>query len=203
MKKITTTLLMILLFSLTTNAQNNFDKLWTEVEKFEVDGLPKSALKIVDKIYTKADETNNAPQIIKSLFYQSKFTLVLEENAQLKVIDNFKKHIDKNTYPTKNVLQNVLANLYWQYFNQNRYKFYNRTKTNNKVDTNDFRTWDLDTLFEEIHNYFKASVKEDEILQGIDIAQFSDILQLQKTTKTYTSTLFDFLLPFMRVLPNL
>ena len=78
MKKITTTLLMIILFSLTTNAQNDFDNLWTQVEKFEVNGLPKSALKIVEEIYTKADETENAPQIIKSLFYQSKFTLILE-----------------------------------------------------------------------------------------------------------------------------
>lgn len=192
MKKITT-LLMIILFSLTTNAQNDFDNLWTQVEKLEVDGLPKSALEIVEEIYTKADKTNNAPQIIKSLFYQSKFTLILEEDAQLKVIDNFKKHIAKSIYPTKNVLQNVLANLYWQYFTQNRYKFYNRTKTASKVDTNDFRTWDLDTLFEEIHTYFNASLKEEEILQGIDISQFSDILQLQKTTKTYTPTLFDFL----------
>lgn len=193
MKKITTTLLMIILFSLTTNSQNNFDQLWTKVEKLEVEGLPKSALKVVEEIFTNAEETNNAPQIIKSLFYKSKFALTLEEDAQLKVIDNFKKHINQNTYPVKNVLENILANLYWQYFNQNRYKFYNRTKTANKVDIDDFRTWDLDTLFKEIHTYFKASLEEDEILQGIDISQFSDILQLQKESKKYTPTLFDFL----------
>ncbi|WP_397447343.1 MG2 domain-containing protein [Polaribacter sp. R77954] len=193
MKKTTTTLLMILLFSLTTNAQSNFDLLWTKVEKLELQSLPKSALQIVEEIYTEADKTNNAPQIIKSLFYQSKFTLILEENSQLKVIENFKKHISKTKSPTKNVLQNVLANLYWQYFTQNRYKFYNRTKIAKKVNPNDFRTWDLDTLFEEIHRYFEASLAETELLQGIDITEFSDILQLQKTTKTYTPTLFDFL----------
>ena len=89
MKKFTTTIVMILLFSLTTNAQNDFEKLWQQVEKFEVDGLPKSALKIVEEIYTKAEKTNNSPQIIKSLFYKSKFSLTLEEDAQLKVIHNF------------------------------------------------------------------------------------------------------------------
>jgi hypothetical protein len=88
MKKITTTLLLFFLLTLSVNAQNDYDELWFEVERFEVDGLPKSALEIADKIYEKADKTNNSPQIIKSLFYKSKFALTLEEDAQLKVINS-------------------------------------------------------------------------------------------------------------------
>ena len=122
MKKNTTNLLLILLFSATINAQHNFKNLWLKVEQLELDGLPKSALKIVDAIFVKADEESNSPQIIKSLFYKSKFALTLEENAQIKVINSFKTHISKSAFPTKNVLQNILANLYWQYFNENRYK---------------------------------------------------------------------------------
>ena len=193
MKKFIRTLLIILVFSSNLNAQEKYDILWLKVQRFEIEDLPKSALKIVEEIYKKANKSHNSPQIIKSLFYKSKFVLNLEEDSQLKVINNFKKHISKNTYPTKNILENVLANLYWQYFTQNRYKFYNRTKTASKIDENDFRTWDLDTLFQEIHTYFKTSLKENEILQEVDITKFSDILQLQKTTKIYTPTLFDFL----------
>ena len=193
MKKITTIFLMILLFSLTLNAQNDFDKLWNKVEKLEIDVLPKSALKVVDQIYAEAERKNNAPQIIKALFYKSKFSLILEENAQLKVINSLKKQISKRNFPEKNVLQNVLANLYWQYFNQNRYKFYNRTKTENKIKSEDFRTWDLTTLFKEIHFYFNASLNDEKKSKNIKIETFSDILLLQNTTKTYTPTLFDFL----------
>ncbi|KGL62806.1 alpha-2-macroglobulin family protein [Polaribacter sp. Hel1_85] len=193
MKKTTTTLLMILLFSSFINAQNSFKNLWLEVEKLEVDNLPKSALNIVEDIYNKAEKENNSPQIIKALFYKSKFSLILEEDAQLKIINSFKKHIGKSEFPTKNVLENVLANLYWQYFNQNRYKFYNRTKTENKVDNNDFRTWDLDTLFEEIHCHFEASLENSKQLQNTDIYKFSDILQIQKGAKIYRPTLYDFL----------
>ncbi|MFK8058827.1 MAG: MG2 domain-containing protein, partial [Polaribacter sp.] len=193
MKKNTITLLMILLFSTISNAQNSFDNLWLKVEKFEVDNLPKSALEIVDAIYTKAEKENNASQIIKSLFYKSKFSLTLEEDAQLNVIHNFKKQIAKSEFPTKNVLQNVLANLYWQYFTQNRYKFYRRTKTTSKVDKTDFRTWDLDTLFEEIHTHFNASLKDSEKLQKENIHNFAAILQIQKDSKKYRPTLYDFL----------
>ncbi|QNM84279.1 carboxypeptidase-like regulatory domain-containing protein [Polaribacter pectinis] len=192
MKKLTT-LLMILLFSSLTNAQNNFDNLWLKVQKLEVDNLPKSALEIVEEIYTKAEKENNSPQIIKALFYKSKFSLTLEEDAQLKVINSFKKHIAKSNFPTENVLENILANLYWQYFTQNRYKFYNRTKTENKVDETDFRTWDLDTLFKEIHCHFEASLENATQLQNTAIYDFAPILEVQKGAKTYRPTLYDFL----------
>lgn len=193
MKKITLTILMTIYFSTISNAQNTFDNLWSQVEKFEVDNLPKSALAIVEKIYEKAEKEKNSPQIIKSLFYKSKFALTLEEEAQLNVINSFKKHIGTSKFPTKNVLENVLANLYWQYFNQNRYKFYNRTKTLSKADTNDFRTWDLDTLFKEIHYYFKASLENSEQLQKVSIYDFAAILTLEKDSKNYRPTLYDFL----------
>ncbi|MCI2229801.1 MG2 domain-containing protein [Polaribacter sp. MSW13] len=193
MKKITTTLLMIIFFSSITNAQEDYKALWLKVEKLEVAHLPKSALKIVEEIYAKAAKDNNSAQLIKSLFYQSKFALILEEDAQLKVIQQFKKHISKSEFPTKNVLENVLANLYWQYFKKNRYTFYNRTKTKEKTNFEDFRTWDLNTLFEEIHTYFKASLENADALQKISISEFAPILHLQKGAENYRPTLYDFL----------
>ncbi|WP_309477280.1 hypothetical protein [Tenacibaculum aquimarinum] len=128
MKRTAPLLLIILLFATKMNAQENFTNLWEKVHKFEVENLPKSALKVVEDIYAKAEKNNNSPQIVKTLFYKSKFALILEEDAQLKVINQFKNQIEKSSFPTKNVLQNVLANLHWQYFTQNRWKFYQRTK---------------------------------------------------------------------------
>ncbi|CAM1334948.1 alpha-2-macroglobulin family protein [Tenacibaculum aestuariivivum] len=193
MKKITILLFMITFFATTLNAQENYKSLWKEVQTFENENLPKSALKIVETIYAKANVSKNSPQIIKALFYKSKFSLTLEEDAQLKIINQFKIHIDKSSFPTKNVLENILANLYWQYFNQNKWKFYNRTKTSEKVDNIDFRTWDLDTLFAEIHTYYQKSLENKTALQQTDIREFKDILYLVEGSKEYRPTLFDFL----------
>ena len=193
MKKITATLLMIIFFTLIMNAQNDFKDLWLKVEQFEADGLPKSALQIVQEISIKSDKENNNPQIIKSLFYKSKFSLKLEEDAQLTVINNFKKQISISKFPTKNILQNILANLYWQYFKENLYKFYNRTKVEYKIDSADFRTWDINTLFKEIHTYFDTSLMQPEQLQHIKIEEFADILQINKESSIYRPTLYDFL----------
>ena len=195
MKKIALTIMSILLFSNLSNAQklDNYNKLWKEVQQFEVKSLPKSALKVVENVYKKAEKEKNAPQLIKALMYKSKFVLILEENAQLKVISQLKKEIKNANTPTKNVLESVLANLYWQYFQQNRWRFYQRTKTNEKVDSIDFRTWDLNTLFIEIHTHFQNSLQNGIILQQIKLESYNDILHLQKDSKEYRPTLFDFI----------
>ncbi|WP_341215909.1 MG2 domain-containing protein [uncultured Wocania sp.] len=192
--KRTLSILMIILFSNLTLAQNpDYKTLWDKVEKLEVEGLPKSALKIVEDISVKAKKDKNHPQLIKTLLFKSKFALVLEEDAQLKIINDFKSEIEQSTFPTKNILENILANLYWQYFNQHRWQFYNRTKTEAKVDSVDFRTWDLQTLFNEIHLHYQKSLKNGLMLQLESLSNYNVLLNEQKGSKIYRPTLFDFL----------
>ena len=192
--KSTLLVFMIILFSNLSLAQNDaYEDAWKKVETFEKEGLPKSALKVVESIALKANKNNNAPQHIKTMLFKSKYALVLEEDAQLKIINDFKREIAKSEFPTKNVLQNILAHLYWQYFQQNRYKFYNRTKTSKKIDTNDFRTWDLETLFAEAHTLFKTSLENGLLLQQQPLGRYDALLITKKDAKVYRPTLFDFL----------
>lgn len=186
--------LMIVLFSNFASAQNtDYKTLWNNVEKLETEGLPKSALKIVETISAKAKTDNNQPQLIKTMLYRSKYAMVLEEDAQLNIINHFKEEIEQSAFPTKNILENILANLYWQYFNQHRWQFYNRTKTSEKVDETDFRTWDLQTLFNEVHKHFQKSLKNGLMLQLEPLSNYSVLLNEQKGSKMYRPTLFDFL----------
>ncbi len=186
-------IIMILLFANLSYSQNNYSDLWKSVEKFEIEGLPKSALEVVETISTKAIKEANNVQRIKVLLFKSKFTLFLEEDAQLNIINNFKTEISQSEFPTKNILENLLANLYWQYFQQNRWQFYNRTKTSEKIDKDDFRTWDLQTLFDEISIHYQNSLEQQLLLQLEDLKNFDELLILQEDSKTFRPTLFDFL----------
>ncbi|TYB79325.1 alpha-2-macroglobulin family protein [Bizionia myxarmorum] len=189
-----TTLLMIILFANFTEAQNtDYTILWKQVEKLENDGLSKSAMEMVSKISAKAKHENNKSQIIKSLLYKSKYSLTLEEDAQLQIISDFKNEIAGSQAPTKNILENMLATMYWQYFQQNRWKFYERTKTSEKVDETDFRTWDLETLFAEIQFHYNQSLTDEIILQKTSVSDFKDIIQEQKNSKQFRPTLYDLL----------
>ncbi len=179
-----------------STAQNtNYNVLWNQVEKLELADTPRSALEIVQQIETKAKAENNQAQLIKTLLFKSKFAMILEEDSQLSVVEDFKAMITKTEVPAKNVLQNMLAKVYWDYFQQNRYQFYDRTKTDPSTSSGsvDFRTWDLETLFAEISSYYEASLENSNILQTTTTEAFEPILTTYEGSNTVRPTLYDFL----------
>ena len=56
------------------------------------------------------------------------------------------------------VLQTLLAHWYWQYFQQNRWRFMQRTATAT-APGKDFTTWDLPRLFAEIVDVTEHTVR--------------------------------------------
>ena len=195
MKTLIATLTLIL-FSQILPAQepnSSYEQLWAKVHKLEREVLTKSALEVVETITAKARKEKKHSQVIKSLLFTAKYGLILEENAKLNVITSLKKEITKADFPVKNVLESYLANLYWQYYQQNRYQFYNRTATDTKIDSVDFRTWDLTTLFNEISLHFEKSLTNPEELQKENLKDFEEILYQQEGSENFRPSLFDLL----------
>jgi hypothetical protein len=185
---------MIICFASFSNAQNDYNNQWEKVSKLEKEGLTKSAAELVDNIYNSAVTKKDVQQQIKALLHKSKYMLTLEEDAQLNIVNLFKAEIETNkNIVTKHLLENLLATMYWQYFQQNRYKFYNRTKTSEKVDTVDFRTWDLETLFNEIHIYYQRSLENGLLLQQEPLSNYKTLLVEVENSKDFRPTLFDLL----------
>jgi len=186
-------ILMLICFASFSQAQNNFDDQWKKVTQLESEGLTKSAAELVDTIYKNATSSKNKQQQIKALLHKSKYMLILEEDAQLNIVNLFKSEIETSKdIPTQHLLENMLATMYWQYFQQNRYQFYNRSKIDTKV-SDDFRTWDLETLFHEIHVYYQRSLKNGLLLQQESLEKYSTLLNEVKDSKIYRPTLFDLL----------
>ena len=186
-------ILMLICFASFSNAQNDFDSQWKAVTKLESEGLTKSASDLVEEIYKSAISQKNKQQRIKGLLYKSKYMLTLEEEAQLNIVNLFKAEIETSDTVTKHLLENLLATMYWQYFQQNRYKFYNRTKTENKVDAIDFRTWNLETLFNEIHIYYQRSLENGILLQQEPLTNYKTLIVEVEKSKDFRPTLFDLL----------
>ncbi|WP_282074524.1 alpha-2-macroglobulin family protein [Maribacter aquivivus] len=188
-------ILTVFMFSQFGNSQqnNSFDQLWKQVEDFEDENLSKSALKQIEAIFKKAKSEKNEVQTVKALLYKSGFINKLEEDAKLTIVNDFKSEIAAADSATKSILHSHLANLYWQYYQQNRYQFNNRTKTAVKVDSVDFRTWDLDTLFKEIDYHFTSSLKNASTTQQLPISDYNEILVKNEESKKYRPTLFDVL----------
>ncbi len=186
---------LILLLFLTTQqimAQANYDALWKSVAKFENEGKTKDALSAVEKLIANARNENNTVQTVKALLYKYKYIQVLEENSELKIVVGLKQEINMAKGADKSILQSILAELYFQYYNRNAWKFSNRTATDIKP-SDDFRTWDLKTLFKEINQYYIASLSEKTILQQIKLDAYTPIIEQVKGSQIFRPTLYDLL----------
>jgi hypothetical protein len=184
---------LFILITPSAHAQKNFyDRRWSDVYQFELKDKPRSALVIVDSIYSKAKKDNNIPQTIKALLYHSKFTYRINEEPELLIVQNLEKEIRSSKAPLKNLLESMLAEVYWQYFKEKRYIFYNRSRLSAKAHS-DFRTWDANSFFEEIHLHFQKSLSDAAALQKISIESIKDILVQAEGNRMYRPTLYDLL----------
>lgn len=173
-------------------AQTNYETLWKGVTKLENDGKTKDAQKAIENIVEKSRKDKNPAQTTKALLYKYKYLMTLEEEAELKISEGLKNEIQQATGVEKAILQSILGELYFQYFNSNTWKFSNRTETEIKQ-SNDFRTWDLKTLFHEINSYYIASLENKELLQQTKLDAIHLLLEQQKGSTVFRPTLYDLL----------
>jgi len=170
----------------------SYDDEWKEVANFESQGKPRSALETVEKIQEIAINENNAPQLIKVLLFKTKFVISIGEKDFPAVIKELEDETMKAKFPANAIMKTILADTYWNYFNRNRYKFYNRTETTGN-ETSDIATWDLKTIFKRIITLYNESLNESETLKNIKIDLFDEIIVKGTKSRVLRPSLYDFL----------
>lgn len=171
---------------------SSYDDVWKDVAEFENKGLPKSALELVNAIYSKAKEDNNHAQLIKAIIFQQKYKMYVDEEANKKVIIDLQAEIDSSSFPVKPVLQSMLAELYWMYYQNNRWRYYNRTEVAG-FNPQDIATWDVKKIVDASIKYHLAALENADSLKRTDIDIYKEILIYYGTTKNLRPTLYDFL----------
>ncbi|MES2514671.1 MAG: alpha-2-macroglobulin family protein [Bacteroidota bacterium] len=175
------------------NKGDSYEKLWKRVDSCETKGLTESALKIVNGIYVKAKTDNNASQFVKAVIHRMKFESYKEEFSLEKSIFKLRDEVNEAKYPIKPVLQSILADAFWQYFQNNRWKFYDRTATTN-FKNDDIETWDLKAITYAVISNYKASLENTDSLKRTKIDIYDDILNKGTTEcRVWRPTLYDFL----------
>ena len=153
----------------------DFEKEWKKIDSLERQGLPKSALEEVNKLYTRAKKENNPSQIIKTLMYKGKYESQLEEDGFVEAINNLEKEVEKESFPTQSILHSMLGEMYQSYLNQNQWKFRNRTETL-EFKTDDIRTWTMGQLIDKSSEHYYASL-ENEKTQQIKVETIDVLMQ--------------------------
>lgn len=171
----------------------DFDKAWKEVADYESKGLPESALKVVNEIEKEAKARNNSGQLVKAYIHQLKFTDVKEENAFIKNLTRLRKEAEAASFPAKPLLHSMLGEMYWQYYQQNRYEFINRSET---VDFNvdDIETWSLAKIVSETTAQYKLSLEDADKSKKEKIDVYDPVVYRgNELGRQLRPTLYDFI----------
>ncbi len=179
-------------FSKNSRQMDWYDEAWAKVDSFDTEGLPKSALESVNEIYARAKSDGNEPQLIKSLLYQARYRILLEEDVVDKTFADLNNELADLSEPSQAVLHSVLGELYWQYFQQNRYQYYERT-AGGALDESSIETWDIRKIVETSLQHYRSSLANKALLQGVQVDEFAPIVSLQPGTRAERPTLYDFL----------
>jgi len=172
--------------------QSRYNAISFRIDSFASVGMPKSALLQVDNLESLARKDKNVPQQIKAVIYRMTFQSYLEEGALQAIISRLRSDIRESGYPVKPVLQSLLADMYWKYYQQNRYKFSQRGHTLKK-DT-DFANWDLQTIITESSDLYKQSLADAAREQTTPMNILDGVLEGDSKTRYLRPTLYDLLL---------
>jgi hypothetical protein len=180
-----------------------FTLLWKQTDSLANLGQPKSALVLVDQIYAQAKAENNDPQLIKAIIYRIRLNSDFQENFLEKTITGLQKEISVSSQPRKQVLQSILAEVYWKYYQNNQYRFRNRTQVK-PIQPDSLETWDLATISGAITRNYLLSIDHADTLQHIPTGKFDAIIELEifdpgkqdtlvASATRFSPTLYDFL----------
>src|SRR6187431_2632922 len=131
MRFLTLTLLSFFTLSFSMAQNDLMKQRWDKIDKYLNDALPKSALTDLNKIYSEAKEKHDADNQIKALIYIMRCTDMSEEDAFEKDITFIRKEITTSSFPVNAVLQSMLGEMYWHYFQRSRYRTANITNATN------------------------------------------------------------------------
>ncbi|MEO5594988.1 MAG: alpha-2-macroglobulin, partial [Chitinophagaceae bacterium] len=194
-KKISLVVALLLSFTYYLSAQQkmtNYNSLWKKVDSLvNKKGLTQSALEEVSKIYALAKKEKQDAQLIKVLIYQVSLQDMKEESADMKAVALLENEIKTNGEPSRSVLNSILAEKYYTYFQQQRYQLYNRTKTSN-FKKEDIATWGAEDFHKKITELYLASLQNERSLQQTKLDGFDPII-VKGSTRYLRPTLYDLL----------
>ncbi|MGN6647735.1 MAG: alpha-2-macroglobulin family protein [Cytophaga sp.] len=190
MRFLTLTILSFFTLTLAMAQTDGMQQRWEKIDSYLNQSLPKSALTDLEKIYKESKEKNDADNQIKALIYMMRCTDMTEEDAFEKDIAFVRKEITTAAFPVNAVLQSMLGEMYWQYFQRRRYNSDISASTN--VDDNDIQTWDQKTILQASIQAYHASLKDKEKLLTYPTDNFRHVIY-SSIYHTYTTNLYDFL----------
>ena len=166
--------------------------LWKQVADADAKGLPRTGIKALEPIIEGAIKDKNYPEAIKAIAKKINLEGNIEGNKPEEKITRMQAEIAARPAVMHPVMHAIHAHWYWHYFQQNRWRFVQRTQTGSSPGE-DIQTWDLPRIFAEIDKTFQKALANAQELKATPIAQYDILFDKGTIADKYRPTLFDFL----------
>lgn len=192
-----TLLLSIGVFSQTLKnggSMKSYEQKWTQIQKLEKDDLPKSAINVIDEILKQAIADKNTSQTIKALIYKNKYQIATDKQENTQLFTDLENLIaTSKDMNDKALLHSMLAELYLNYYDSDRWTIDRRTNIAGFV-PDDMKEWSKNIFQEKALSNLEESVKYQPSLLKQTTKSYKDIIELGDDSQTLYPTLYDFLM---------
>lgn len=171
------------------------DAQWARVADDISKGLPKSAATDLDPIIQQTLAEKAYPEAVKAVLWKISLQAEIEGNRPDEGIKRLQAQIATSPTEMRPVMEAVLGYWYWQYFEQNRWRFLQRTQAGTASGP-DIQTWDLARILTEIDAHFSSALANDAVLKGTPISSYDALLTKGTVPDRYRPTLYDFVVHF-------
>jgi uncharacterized protein YfaS (alpha-2-macroglobulin family) len=171
----------------------NYDEQWKKIDQLAEKQLPESALKEVQLIIDRATKEKNNQQLIKATIFKMRFTLDRNPDKAEELIRNFES-LAASTPQTvdKCLLYSMTADLYFQYYNAQRYIIDRRTEITGTMPEK-MSEWTKNIFYDKISALLELSLLNKTELQQTPARDYSDLMTDGDKTYSFQPTMFDFL----------
>jgi uncharacterized protein YfaS (alpha-2-macroglobulin family) len=173
-------------------AQLTRDERWPKVQEAMGQGLPQTAIGVLQEIQTAAEARGATAEAIRAHCQRLTLETQIQGGGAENAIRALQRDIPKAPLASQPILKTILAHWYWGYYQQNRWRFANRTQTQ-QAPSDDFETWDLKRLLQEADKLFDEALADPIALQKVPVGDYDALLDKGSVPDSYRPTLFDFL----------
>ena len=184
--------LLLLVVAGHLSAAESRDDLWKQVVEAIQNRLPQTAKAILDEIIPAALEDQAYDEATRAICLKIAQEGQIQGGKAEEQIVLLETEIADAPEEMKPVMETILAHWYWNYFQQNSWRFIQRTQTA-EPPGEDITTWDLPRILAEIDTHFMLALGAAEQLKTIPIEEWDDLLEKGTVPDSYRPTLYDFL----------
>lgn len=164
---------------------------WAAIDSLEKEGLLRSAFDAVTALHARAVADQKDAQIVKTLIFQAKFQVLVEENGMEKAISFLQQAAENAPSPRRAILQSMLAELYHRYLSDNSWEIRQRTPLA-EAPGPDIKTWPAAFFETEIARLYLASLDHPG-LEQTPLTAYEPILESFQNSTVRWTNLYDIL----------